>query len=190
MKLIQTLSFMLLAMAIAATAQDPVLDTSGQPLLRGVEYYIKPAITDNGGRFTLINRNESCPLYVGQENTSAGKGLPVTFAPFFEDENVVREGRDFKVSFAAVTICVQSTTWQLDGELIGTGDDGGFSNYFYISPGQVEKTYFVGWCPKDPCQPDPCNWLRCGQVGAIIENGKRLLVWDGSPPIPVVFDRA
>ncbi|GMN24239.1 hypothetical protein TIFTF001_040549 [Ficus carica] len=125
MKLIRlSLSFIwLIAMAVAATAQNPVLDTTGRPVRRGVEYYIKPTITDNGGRFTLINRNNSCPLYVGQENSSAAKGLPVTFAPFFEDINVVREARDFKVAFAALTICGQSTTWQLDGELIGTGDD-------------------------------------------------------------------
>lgn len=191
MKLIETLSFMLLAMTVAATAQNPVLDTSGEPLRRGVEYYIKPAITDNGGRFTLIDRNGSCPLYVGQENSSAAKGLPVTFEPFFKEENIVRERRDFKVSFAAVTVCAQSTTWQLDGELIGTGDDGaGYKNYFHISPGQVESTYFMGWCPHDPCLPAACSWFRCGQVGAIVENGKRLLVWDGNPAIPVVFERA
>ena len=159
MKLIRlSLSFIwLIAMAIAATAQNPVLDTTGRPLRRGVEYYIKPAITDNGGRFTLINRNNSCPLYVGQENSSAAKGLPVTFAPFFEDQNVVREARDFKVAFAALTICGQSTTWQLDGELIGTGDDGGLGSYFYISTGQVDNTYFIGWCPQDACLPAACK---------------------------------
>ncbi|EXB74711.1 Endogenous alpha-amylase/subtilisin inhibitor [Morus notabilis] len=185
---IQTLSFMLLAIAIAATAQNPVRDTSGKPLRRGVEYYIKPAITDNGGRFTLINRNGSCPLYVGQENTSAGRGLPVTFAPFVAEEKIVRETRDFKVSFAAATICVQSTTWKLDGELIGTGDDEGYDNYFYISPGEVENTYVIGWCPNDACPG--CRWLRCGQIGAIVEDGKRLLVWAGRSVLPVVFERA
>lgn len=190
MKLIQILTLILLAMAMAATAHKPVLDTSGQPLRRGVEYYIKPAITDNGGRFTLVKRNDMCPLYVGQETSSAANGLPVTFAPFFENENVVRERRDFTVSFAAVTDCVQSTTWQLAGDLIGTGDNGGYDNYFHISPGLVEKTYFIGWCPQDPCLPDTCSWLRCGQVGAITEDGKRLAVWIGRPPIPVEFERA
>ena len=81
-------------MAISAIAQSSndsspaVLDTTGQALERGVEYYIKPAITDNGGRFTLINRNDSCPLYVGLENVSGLDGLPVTFTPFVEEETV------------------------------------------------------------------------------------------------------
>lgn len=188
MTIIQTLSFMLLAVAIVATAQNPVLDTSGRPLRRGAKYYIKPAITDHGGRFTLVNRNSSCPLYVGQENTSAGRGLPVKFAPFFKNETVVREGKDFKVSFAAATTCVQSTTWKLDGEFIGTGDDEGYSNYFYIGPGVVEKTYVIGWCPSDMCPG--CRWFRCGQLGAVVEDGKRLLVWASRSVLPVVFEKA
>ena len=84
MKLMGSLSFIWLAMAIAATtAQElgtPVVDTSGQPLQRGVEYLIKLAITDNGGPFTLLERNSDCPLYVGQLNVSSS-GIPVTFAP-------------------------------------------------------------------------------------------------------------
>ncbi|KAL5564155.1 hypothetical protein UlMin_027319 [Ulmus minor] len=193
--LLGSLSCMWLLMAMVATAQNtPVLDTTGQPLQRGVEYYIKPAITDNGGRFTLINRNNSCPFYVGQENVSGPEGLPVTFAPFNEEENVVRESSDFKISFSAATICIQSTTWKLgerDEEtqrrLILTGNDERFGNYFRIDR-QSEGIYFFHWCPTEAC---PICRFDCTttSVGALVENGKRLLALDGSV-LPVVFERA
>ncbi|GMN65833.1 hypothetical protein TIFTF001_034907 [Ficus carica] len=193
MKLIGTLTCIWLVMAIAATAQNPVLDTAGQPLRRGLQYYIKPAITDNGGRFTLISRNDSCPLYPGQENFSGGNGAPVTFAPFVRGENVVRETKNFKVRFDVFTICLQSTTWRVGQEdpetgrrLIETGDNGGFGNYFYIRRGKVENTYEIRWCPAELC---PTCRFRCGDVGALVENDKRLLALDGSV-LPVVFERA
>ncbi|KAB2605468.1 aspartic protease inhibitor 11-like [Pyrus ussuriensis x Pyrus communis] len=67
------LSFTLLMMAISTLAQtsndtagSPVLDTTGQPLQRGVEYYIKPAVTENGGRL-IDRRNGTCPFYIIRE---------------------------------------------------------------------------------------------------------------------------
>ncbi|KAK7844175.1 kunitz trypsin inhibitor 2 [Quercus suber] len=147
MRLIGSLSCIMLVMAISAVAQPssspaPVLDSAGRPLQRGVEYYINPAITDSGGRFTLINRNGSCPFYVGQENVSGLEGLPVIFTPFVEGETVIRENRDFRVAFSAATICVQSTAWKLgekdpesNRRLIVTGEDQSSrrtANYFRI----------------------------------------------------------
>ncbi|PQQ18712.1 alpha-amylase/subtilisin inhibitor-like [Prunus yedoensis var. nudiflora] len=188
MKLIGSLSCCLwLVMAIATVAQTsddsnaPVLDTSGQALQVGVEYYIKPAITDNGGRFTLINRNDSCPLYVGQENVSGPEGYPVTFAPFVEGETV-------------------STAWKL-GEtdevtqrrLIVTGEDqnqgiaGPARNYFRVNKQAApEGVYNLEWCPTELCPT--CRFI-CGSAGALVENGKRLIALDGSV-LPVVFERA
>ena len=85
----RSLSCIMLVMAISAVAQPssspaPMLDSVGRPLQHGVEYYINPAITDSGGCFTLINRNGSCPFYVGQEN---GSRSPCHFHTF-------RGGRD------------------------------------------------------------------------------------------------
>lgn len=187
-----------LVIAATSTGQEDspaaVLDTSGQPLRRSVEYYIKPAITDNGGRFTLINRNNSCPFYAGQENVSGPEGFPVIFSPFEEEENVVRENKNFKVSFSAFTICVQSNTWKVGEQeeetsrrLIVTGDDGSFSNYFFISREQHgSNVYSIQWCPSELC---PICKFSCGTVGALVENGKRLLALDGSV-LPIVFERA
>ncbi|KAL6199010.1 hypothetical protein ACLB2K_028798 [Fragaria x ananassa] len=200
MKLIGSI-WLVMAMATVAQADNAaVLDTTGQALQSGVDYYIKPAITDNGGRFTLIDRNNSCPLYVGQENTSGPEGFPVIFAPFEEGETVVREGRDQKITFSASTTCVQSTTWKLGEKqaetqrrLIVTGSDevesprGATSNYFNINKqADFDGIYYLQWCPAEVC---PICKFICGNVGALVENDKRLLALDGSV-LPVVFERA
>ncbi|KAK4571365.1 hypothetical protein RGQ29_029965 [Quercus rubra] len=201
MRLIGGLSCIMLVMAISAVAQPssspaPVLDSAGRPLQRGVEYYINPAITDNGGRFTLINRNGSCPFYVGQENVSGLEGLPVIFTPFVEGETVIRENRDFGVAFSAATICVQSTAWKLgekdpesNRRLIVTGEDQSSrrtANYFRIEKASVGgDIYQISWCPTDVC---PTCRFDCGTVGNLVENGKRLLALDGNV-IPVTFER-
>ncbi|KAL5564172.1 hypothetical protein UlMin_027336 [Ulmus minor] len=195
--LIFSLSCIWLVIALAATAQEesnsPVLDTSGQPLQRGVEYYIKPAATEMGGPFTLIDRNGFCPFYVGQQNVSVD-GIPVSFSPFEEEESTVREGKNFKVAFSGATTCVQSTTWKV-GEteprtqrrLIATGDNAGYSNYFYINKyEEFENIYSIQWCPTELCPT--CRFI-CGAFGSLFENGKRLAALDGSA-LGVVFERA
>ncbi|XP_059443999.1 kunitz type trypsin inhibitor 111-like [Corylus avellana] len=201
MRLIGSLSFMIwLILAISAAAQPssspaPVLDSAGSPLEAGVEYYINPAITDNGGRFTLINRN-GCPFNVGQENVSGLEGLPVIFTPFLEGETVIREDRDFKIVFSAATICVQSTAWKV-GEtdaasgrrLIVTGESQSklaTDNYFRIVKAQVgDNIYNISWCPTDVC---PTCKFNCGTAGGLDENGKILLALDGNV-LPVTFER-
>jgi|UniRef100_A0A2N9F9J8 hypothetical protein len=201
MKLIGSLSFIWLVMAISAVAQPssspaPVLDNAGRALERGVEYYINPAITDSGGRFTLINRTGSCPFYVGQENVSGLEGFPVTFTPFIEGETVIRENGDLRIVFSAATICVQSTAWKLgerdpetERRLIVTGEDQSSrstGNYFRIVKASVgTNIYEISWCPTQVC---PICRFDCGTVGNLVENGKRLSALDGGV-IPVQFER-
>ncbi|KAB1216374.1 Alpha-amylase/subtilisin inhibitor [Morella rubra] len=188
-------------MAISAVAQPssfpaPVHDSAGRPLQRGVEYYINPAITDNGGRFTLIDRNGSCPFYVGQENVSGLDGFRVIFTPFDENETVIRENEDFRVVFSASTICVQSTAWKVgetdpetNRRLIVTGEDQSrlsTGNYFRIAASAAgDGIYEIQWCPTDVCPT--CRFI-CGTAGGLVENGKRLLALDGSV-LPVTFER-
>ena len=201
MKLIGSLSFIWLVMAISAVAQPssspaPVLDNTGRALERGVEYYINPAITDSGGRFTLINRTGSCPFYVGQENVSGLEGYPVTFTPFIEGETVIRENGDLRIVFSAATSCVQSTAWKLgekdpetERRLIVTGEDQSSrstGNYFRIVKASVgTNIYEISWCPTQVC---PICRFDCGTVGNLVENGKRLSALDGGV-IPVQFER-
>lgn len=187
-----------LSMAInAATAQSnsPVLDTSGNPLQRGVEYYIKPATTEAGGPFTLVSRNAPCPLYVGQRNVSVD-GIPVTFAPYEKREKVVRELKNFKVTFSAATICVQSTAWKVGetepvtGRRLIAAGEGGLANYFYIEKEQdCRSCYSIQWCPAELCPT--CRFI-CGAVGNLFEDGQRLAALDDAPGAgrSLVFERA
>lgn len=195
------LSLIWLVMAVAASAQNspaPVLDIAGQPLRRGVEYYIKPAITDIGGPLTLISLNgSSCPKYVGQEGTSSSR-LPVTFAPFEENENVVRERKNFKATFSAANTCGVSTTWKVgerDAEtqkrLIEIGDGGRFGNYFLIDRDERlrgnNNIYNLEFCPSELC---PTCRFECGNFEALmIENGERLMsLGIDDTPLAVQFE--
>ncbi|KAG6637076.1 kunitz type trypsin inhibitor 104-like [Carya illinoinensis] len=200
--LIGSLGSIWLVLAISAvvaqpsSSPSPVLDSEGRPLERGVEYYINPAITDNGGRFTLINRNDSCPFYVGQENVSGPEGFPVIFTPFAEEDTLIRENRDFRIAFSAFTICVQSNAWMVgetDPEterrlIVIRQDKSELStrNYFRIVKAAVGgNIYEISWCPTDVC---PTCKFNCGTAGGLVENGKRLLALDGSV-LPVTFER-
>ncbi|KAK7344516.1 hypothetical protein VNO77_14197 [Canavalia gladiata] len=188
-----------LLMATTSLAQSNnryILDTNGEPLERDEEYYIRPGITDNGGRFTLINRNGSCPLYVGLENSDMSQGLAVKLTPFGnEDEEDVRMNWDLRVAFEASSTCVQSTEWKL-GEndtrsgrrLIITGRDDGrgqYGNYFKIMEAQTSGMYNIQWCPTDVC---PTCRFNCGTAGILRENGRILLALDGTM-LPVVFQK-
>ena len=174
-------------------ARPAVLDTEGNPLQSGVEYYVRPAITDNGGYFTLINRNDSCPLYVGQQNVVEELKFPLKFTPFIEGENVIRQYSDFKAVFQAFTLCLQSTAWKVGEEdpesgrrLIVTGEEKGIGGYFRIEEGNL-GTYHFAWCPTEVC---PTCRLRCSPVGVLTENDNRLLALDGGDGLPVIFERA
>ncbi|XP_015877917.3 kunitz type trypsin inhibitor 104 [Ziziphus jujuba] len=196
-----SLSFIWLFMAIslvqAQTYNKTVFDTDGEPLEAGVQYYIRPAITDSGGPFSNILINNTCPYYVGQENSDASEGTPVTFTPFAEGETLIRESRDFKIEFQAITFCIQSLAWKV-GEtdattgrrLIVTGeDDSTYSllNYFHIIGTEIDNVYTLNWCPAEPC-PINCGRPRCGEAGPLIEDGNRLVALDGTV-LPVQFQR-
>ncbi|KAK9271615.1 hypothetical protein L1049_001978 [Liquidambar formosana] len=202
MKVIGTLCLCIwLVVATTSLAQPPsndsnpppILDTAGQPLQRGVEYYILPDVTDISGGFTLLNRNGTlCPLYVGLDDDLTSPGLPVVFTPFLEDETVIREARDFRVEFSAATICIESTAWRVgetDAEtgrrLIVTGGDSQNGAYFRIN--REGEAYIVAWCPTDVC---PICRFQCGSAGLLNEDGKRLLALDGPTALPVRFRRA
>ncbi|XP_022150789.1 miraculin-like [Momordica charantia] len=186
-------SLCLIFMAISSsTAQPPpVLDTNGQALRRGIEYYIKPAITDVAGNLTLKSRSRApCPLYVGQEPVASMEiGLPVIFTPYAADEDIIREGMDFKVVFQASSTCIMLTQWRVEEteaatgrRLVGTGDDNGPTGMFRIDRSNL-GVYNIGWCPEMFGRP------RCGSAGILVEDGVRLLALDGSA-FPFEFVKA
>lgn len=184
--------------SIAQSQNAFVIDTRGEPVDFDDEYFIRPAISGNGGGFNLINRDGSCPFHVGLENTDLSQGLQVKFIPFgarHEDDDDVRVNSDLRVAFDGSTSCAQSTEWRLDQNdtrsgrrLIITGRDdgaGSYGNFFRIVPTQNARVYNIQWCPRDVCPT--CNF-RCGTAGILRENGKILLALDGDA-LPVVFQK-
>ncbi|XP_058744419.1 kunitz type trypsin inhibitor 106-like [Vicia villosa] len=175
-----------------------VLDTNGEPVEGDKGYFIRPVITNNGGRFTLVNRNGSCPLHVGLENTHFPQhSLAVKFTPFspHHDFDDVRLNQDLRVTFQASPSCEQSTEWRL-GEitrtgrrLIATGRDddtvGSYGNFFRIIETRIADMYNIQWCPTEVC---PNCRFECGTIGTLLENEKILLALDGSP-LPIFFEK-
>ncbi|CAK7328505.1 unnamed protein product [Dovyalis caffra] len=191
LKLIGSLSCIWLLMAISTMAQvqPPVLDTAGQPLRSGVEYYILPAATDTAGGLTLLSRNRSCPSFVGQEPLTpvVSQGLPVVFTPYATGETIVRESSSFIVKFSAASTCVKSTEWSLtarDPARSRRNIVTGRGAYFMIT--KRSNLYYLAFCPADIC--NTCRF-DCGTAGITIENGKRFLTLDG-PVFPFRFRRA
>ncbi|KDP46945.1 hypothetical protein JCGZ_07962 [Jatropha curcas] len=167
-----------------------ILDTDGQPLTSGVEYFVLPAATDIAGGLTLVNRTGSCPLYVGQEplSTVVSQGLPVVFTPN-DGDSVVREDISFTVAFSASTTCVQSTGWRVENDeevsrtFIVTGGD---QSFFRI---QIDDNglYNLIWCPV--CDRPNCPRFRCLDASIFMENGKRLLTVGEDQAFPFRFTR-
>ncbi|KAJ6419247.1 hypothetical protein OIU84_029375 [Salix udensis] len=109
LRLISVLSLVCLLMATSCMAQGPpVLDTDGNPVTRGVEYYVNPAVTDVAGGLTLVTRNGSCPSYVGQVPIGPGivRGLPVIFNPINPGDSIITENTQFTVCiFSRFNLC-------------------------------------------------------------------------------------
>ncbi|KAG1355197.1 miraculin [Cocos nucifera] len=197
MKLISLLSaFFLLSSLTTPAAAEVVLDTDGNELRRGVEYYIYPGITDVAGGLTLASRNHPCPLDVTLEVSPTSNGLPLTFLPADSDEDTINTSTDLNIVFSAVTICVQSTVWKLDfddttrryyvttGGVTGNPGRETLDNWFKIESDR--GAYKLVFCPTvcDTCKP------VCGDLGVFREDGRLWLGINFDAALPVVFRRA
>lgn len=201
--LLTCLLFTFSANFLHGTAQilpEAVLDTAGQQLRRGVNYYILPANRSNGGGLTLtLGRNGSCPYEIVQALNRGANGLPLRFSPIRND-TIIRVNTDNNIrfiNFSSPVVCPQSNVWKLDvnGELpppyfVTTGGVEGnpgrdtLNNWFQIQ--KYEDAYQIVSCPNIPCQP--CSIL-CGNIGIFVENGRRRLAIN-QPSFKVVFRRA
>ncbi|KAL2326855.1 hypothetical protein Fmac_020282 [Flemingia macrophylla] len=193
---LMTLAVWVLTATSSEGQSNYVMDTNNEPLDSDDEYYIRPAITDNGGRFTLVNPNGTCPLHVGLENTDTPPGYAVRFTPFAsnDDDDDIRLNSDLRVTFVDVlSTCAQSAEWRV-GEndtasgrrLVVTGRDNrtaSYSNYFRIT--QNGSIYNIEWCPTEVC---PTCRFNCGIGGILRQNGTIFFALDGSP-LPVQFQK-
>jgi hypothetical protein len=165
------------------TDHPDVVDAEGNPVLVGAEYYVLPAVDGSGGGLTLKMRvNNSCPLYVAQEDSEKSRGLPVVFRPAKGQTGnyssvIVQEHVNLNVNMAAVTTCVQSTAWSVQNDanttkrFIKASDS---SSLFQIVKAIDGDGYVLYFCP--------CNCrLVCTKVGIYVDGDeKRWLVIDNS----------
>ncbi|CAI9113351.1 OLC1v1013935C1 [Oldenlandia corymbosa var. corymbosa] len=201
--LFQSLLFFTIIAFIASlgSAQtEPVLDTDGNPVQVGVDYYVVPPAGNNtggGGLGLQSSGNQTCPLDVVQVLEQNSYGLPLFFQSVNPNEKVVNLGVDQNVQFNASTICIMSTVWRLQFQsneqmnlyYVTTGGVAGnpgretLSNWFQVE--RFEDAYTFVYCPTvcDICRP------VCGNIGVIVENGRRVLGINRSQPLKVTFKK-
>ncbi|XP_057443454.1 kunitz trypsin inhibitor 5-like [Lotus japonicus] len=187
---------LLIGLTIAA-APEPVLDTSGQKLRTGVNYYILPVLRGKSGGLTVESTgNKSCPPNVVQAKLEVWNGTPVTFTPYNAKDGVILTSTDLNIkSFPIKSPCGPSFVWKLQKELTGVwflvtggveGNPGADTivNWFKIE--KAGKDYVLSFCPS-VCK---CNTL-CRELGIYIDGkDKHLALSDKVPSFKVMFKRA
>ncbi|KAL3512419.1 hypothetical protein ACH5RR_025136 [Cinchona calisaya] len=188
---------------LLSTAQNvsaPVLDTAGQELRQGVNYYILPAKGGNGGGLTLANgKNDSCPYEIVQELNEGANGIPLRFSPVDANDTIIRVATDLNIkfiNFSSSLVCPQSNVWTLDAnrQFVTTGGVEGnpgpqtISNWFKIL--KYEDAYQLQYCPSVSTCGNPCGiLLLCENIGILVDNGRRRLALNQSP-FKIVFKTA
>jgi hypothetical protein len=120
------LLFLLSILAISTLScisadSSPVYDTDGHELRADANYYVLSANRAHGGGLKMApGHGRRCPLFVAQEPSGHGDGLPVRITPHggAASDQVIRLSTDVRIHFRAYTTCVQSTEWHIDSELL------------------------------------------------------------------------
>lgn len=169
----------------ADASPEQVVDTKGNKVWVGADYYIRPVpttpcdgrgpcVVDNG--FVLVARspNETCPVNVIVVEGFQGQG--VTFTPVNPKKGVIRVSTDLNIKTSIDIICKESTVWRLDdfdsstgqwfvttGGVVGNPGKDTISNWFKIE--KYEDDYKLVFCPTvcNFCKPlvQEC-WVVCG----------------------------
>ncbi|CAA0843343.1 Kunitz family trypsin and protease inhibitor protein [Striga hermonthica] len=142
-----------------APPRAPILDTSGQELLTGVQYRIRSPFWGAGEGDVNVDRNSSCPLdLVLARRIFFGPGLPVTF--HLPHESVagrpVRTLTEVSIQFSTAstdTACNDGGVWTvrfqaiLRGFGVTTGGSLGAANsLFTIEP--AGRDHRIVYCPR------------------------------------------
>ncbi|CAA0843342.1 Unknown protein [Striga hermonthica] len=190
--LISLACFLAVSLAAAqAPSPAPILDTSGQELLTGVQYRIR---SSRGEVDINVDRNSSCPLDLfAAPRIHAGPGLPVTF--HLPHESVaglpVRTLTEVSIQFStasADTACNDGGVWtvRFDASLRGFGFTTGGNIWAANSLFTIQTAWGsngIVYCPRNDC-PGVCGFLTIsfqGRVSVTLSEAEGFL--------PVVFER-
>lgn len=188
----------------AQTAPSAVLDTNGQELRRGVNYYIFPAESGYGGAVSATNdRGARCPIQITLSPVEGGTGHPVVFSPINASDSVIRLNTDLNIKFTSTPEnCPESNVWMLNGPqsssprfLITVGGVEGnprpetVSSWFKIQR-DGDDAYQLTFCPSSSfCTPGVlCNFI-CGNIGATEPRPLRRLAFVDQQKFKVKFAR-
>ncbi|XP_031091530.1 kunitz trypsin inhibitor 5-like [Ipomoea triloba] len=170
-------------------AADPVLDTAGQALLSGVNYY---ALSAGSGLKPTKGENNTCPFQVVQTLAAGDKGLPLRFSPVNSTGGAVLENADVTVEFVASDLtsgCPQSRVWLVQDLFVTTGGDGKGNGASLFTIVKYEDAYAFQFCPRAAGCSVVCPRLQCGYIGVQVVDGVRRLAFN-RPPLKIVFQKA
>ncbi|CAI0544525.1 unnamed protein product [Linum tenue] len=176
-----------------AASPVAVTDVDGTPLRSGLNYFILPSVSGNGGGVALDRtKTKKCPLSVFQDDYELSKGLSVVFLPVNTKPGyTVQTSTDLNIEFTAETACDEATVWKVESYdddvkqwFIGTGGIEGkpgprtVENWFKIA--KFGGNYKIVYCPS-VCKS--CK-VTCKDVGIYEdEDGKKRLALSDDPMI-------
>ncbi|MQL91701.1 hypothetical protein Taro_024311 [Colocasia esculenta] len=134
------LSLGLLLAASSASSPAPVVDTDGDSLERGRQYYATFHIVGVPvAGLMLWPTNNSCPLHL-DVSWFGQHSQPLAFFPEDPAENIIREGNTLYAMFVEPTQCSESTVWKLGSNgTITTGGTTSTSSDFHKSRFAISK---------------------------------------------------
>ena len=192
-------------LGVANAANEPVLDTDGDELRTGVEYYVVSAIWGaGGGGLDLGSPIDQCPKFVVQKSLDTDFGRPVVFYPVDTNDSVVYQFTDVNIQFrpAIDPYCRTSTTWKLDnydnssgkwwlttGGVVGNPGPQTLTSWFKIEKFGTDSSsrfYRLTFCPS-VC--DSCVTL-CNDINRYFYEGELRLGLTRETGWPFVFVKA
>ncbi|KAI3981983.1 hypothetical protein MKX01_018889 [Papaver californicum] len=205
------LAFAFISLAISvqfyavSAASEAVRDNNGEPLRKGVKYYIIPNNIGGGLVLGLYLNGTECPRQVVQSQREVSTGLPLTFTSVDPKAKVITVSTDLNIKYSGATsICPQySKVWRLGDfdesvsrwfiETNGVAGKPGpqtTHNWFKIEKdGDSQNGYKLKFCPS------VCKFCKvlCKEVGVYrdAEGVRRFaLVNNGEEPIVIGFRKA
>ncbi|CAA0843344.1 Unknown protein [Striga hermonthica] len=189
--------FLLVSLAAAQTPPPaPILDTSGQELVTGVQYRIRSPTWGAGeGDINVdpLQLNASCPLdLILARRMIAGPGLPVTFhlPHVSEAGHPVRTSTEISIQFPTLstdTACNDGGFWTvrfdpyLRGFGITTGGSLGGGDSLFTIQSAGELVHTLAYCPR--ISP------RCGPLTISFRGRLSVALSDEQAAFGAVFER-
>ncbi|KAJ7975424.1 Kunitz trypsin inhibitor [Quillaja saponaria] len=179
-----------------SVGQAQVLDTSGNPVEWGKNYYILPFIREplGGGLILGSHNNRSCPLYVTQELSDVEKGLRVVFSSRVSRLPTVSPLAPLSITTTSPNIvtCELLLVWQLVPEsnslwLVSIGGNSASLNSVFKIVPYDSYSYSIVFCPGLSGIPSLCKGLGIyyGKDGT-----RYLALGEDIEPFKFVFQKA